>query len=132
MLRKFDLESNSVSRLVGSFTEAQLYTIHTISLPPILRHPIAVADTFTWRNRETVAVVTGKSIWVGWRRDTQCTHLKTNKGTSADCSVPRSRALEPRSNQTNHRHAGLRVATRDLRGDACSFQPQRDDTDIRA
>lgn len=30
------------------------------------------ADTFTWLGRETVAIATPRSVWIGWRRDSKC------------------------------------------------------------
>ncbi|WVF72308.1 hypothetical protein IAT40_007121 [Kwoniella sp. CBS 6097] len=58
-LRKFDIESN------------RTFAVHTITTPLDVREPIVAADTFTWHNRETVAIATGKSVWLGWRRDSK-------------------------------------------------------------
>ncbi|OCF39870.1 hypothetical protein I317_06307 [Kwoniella heveanensis CBS 569] len=58
-LRKFDIESN------------RTFAVHTITTPPEISDPVVAADTFTWHNRETVAIATGKSIWLGWRRDSK-------------------------------------------------------------
>ena len=30
------------------------------------------ADTFTWLGRETVAIATPRSVWIGWRRNSLC------------------------------------------------------------
>ncbi|WWD15802.1 hypothetical protein CI109_100226 [Kwoniella shandongensis] len=56
-LRKFDVESN------------RIMAVHTISIPLEVKEGITCADTFTWHNRETVAVATPRSVWIGWRRD---------------------------------------------------------------
>ncbi|KAK8869923.1 hypothetical protein IAR55_000491 [Kwoniella newhampshirensis] len=56
-LRKFDVDSN------------RIMAVHTISIPSGIKEGLTGADAFTWHNRETVAVATPRSIWLGWRRD---------------------------------------------------------------
>ncbi|WVW83239.1 hypothetical protein I302_105258 [Kwoniella bestiolae CBS 10118] len=58
-LRKFDIEGN------------RTFAIHSITVPPEIRDPIMAADTFAWHNRETIAVATSRSVWLGWRRDSK-------------------------------------------------------------
>lgn len=61
-IRRYDVESN------------RAYAIHTIYIPRDINVP-KTADTFTWLGRETVAVAAGKSVWIGWRRDSHCESL---------------------------------------------------------
>ncbi|RXK38363.1 hypothetical protein M231_04405 [Tremella mesenterica] len=56
-LRQFDLESN------------RIFAVHILHLPSIVRDPITTAETFTWLDRETLAVASASSVWIGWRRD---------------------------------------------------------------
>ncbi|WRT67006.1 uncharacterized protein IL334_003972 [Kwoniella shivajii] len=58
-LRKFDIEGN------------RTFAVHTITIPLEIRDSIMAADTFSWHNRETVAIATSKSVWLGWRRDSK-------------------------------------------------------------
>lgn len=66
----------------------QMMAIHTISLPSEIRHPVLAADTFVWRNRETVAVVSGKSLWIGWRRDIHCERVRVREGEREEATDP--------------------------------------------
>ena len=60
-IRRFDVENNRAC------------AIHTIYIPREINVPsVVTADTFTWLGRETVAVAAGKSVWIGWRRDSHC------------------------------------------------------------
>lgn len=43
--------------------------MHTISGPKGLKGPIGTAETFNWLGRQAVAVASGRSVWIGWRRD---------------------------------------------------------------
>ncbi|KAL7422275.1 hypothetical protein Q5752_002921 [Cryptotrichosporon argae] len=56
-LRQFDLESNRV------------FALHHISGPAATREAFMAADTFMWLNRQTMAVATSRSVWIGWRND---------------------------------------------------------------
>ncbi|WVQ78218.1 hypothetical protein IAT38_000301 [Cryptococcus sp. DSM 104549] len=56
-LRKFDVESN------------RIFAVHTTSAPLELRETVTYAETFTWHGRETMAISTDKSVWLGWKRD---------------------------------------------------------------
>jgi hypothetical protein len=47
----------------------QLFAMHPIKAPSAVRAAIVAAETFTWRGRETVAIASGHSIWMGWRHD---------------------------------------------------------------
>ncbi|WWC85367.1 uncharacterized protein L201_000230 [Kwoniella dendrophila CBS 6074] len=58
-LRKFDVEGN------------RTFAVHNITISPEIRDPIMAADTFNWHNRETIAVATSRSVWLGWRRDSK-------------------------------------------------------------
>lgn len=59
-LRRYDIESN------------RTFAIHTIYIPREINLPgLMTADTFSWLGRETVVVGAGRSIWFGWRRDSQ-------------------------------------------------------------
>ncbi|WVQ70220.1 uncharacterized protein L199_008446 [Kwoniella botswanensis] len=58
-LRKFDIEGN------------RTFAIHSITVPPQIKDPINAADTFTWHNRETIAIATARGVWLGWRRDSK-------------------------------------------------------------
>lgn len=57
VLRQIDMESN------------RMFTVHTISRPKAVKGPICAAETFEWLGREGVAVASGRSVWIGWRRD---------------------------------------------------------------
>jgi hypothetical protein len=46
--------------------------MHPIKAPPAARS-IAAAELFTWRGRETVAMASSGSVWIGWRHDSSCT-----------------------------------------------------------
>ncbi|WVR05091.1 hypothetical protein IAU60_002103 [Kwoniella sp. DSM 27419] len=59
MLRQFDVEGN------------RTYAVHTITIPPVIKQAVTVADTFSLHGREAIAVATSSSVWVGWRRDSQ-------------------------------------------------------------
>jgi hypothetical protein len=66
-LRRYDIESN------------RTFAIHTIYLPPEINLPgLRAADTFSWLGRETVVVGAGRSIWFGWRRDSQSEPLASD------------------------------------------------------
>lgn len=48
-----------------------MFAVHTISIPTEIKEAILTADTFSWLNRETVAVATVKAVWLGWKRDSR-------------------------------------------------------------
>jgi hypothetical protein len=74
-LRHFDLESNRVSTATMSQSRAetpQIFATHAIAPPPSLQGSVVAADSFSWLQRETIAVATARSVHIGWRRDSQC------------------------------------------------------------
>lgn len=73
------------------FAHVQLFAMHPIKAPAAVRSPISAAELFTWRGRETIAIASGSSVWVGWRHDSTCTSplqrtytrlTSSNSGTS--------------------------------------------------
>nr|XP_019013428.1 uncharacterized protein I206_01495 [Kwoniella pini CBS 10737]OCF52209.1 hypothetical protein I206_01495 [Kwoniella pini CBS 10737] len=76
-LRKFDVEGN------------RIFAVHNISVPLEIKDPITSADTFTWHNRETIAIATSRSVWLGWRRDSKTFRelLRFNSGHITMISV---------------------------------------------
>jgi hypothetical protein len=60
-IRRYDVESN------------RAYAIHTVYIPrEISVQNVITADTFSWLGRESIAIAVGKSVWMGWRRDSHC------------------------------------------------------------
>ncbi|KAK4687215.1 RHO1 GDP-GTP exchange protein 1/2, partial [Tremellales sp. Uapishka_1] len=58
-LRKFDIESN------------RIFAVHSLFTPSEIRDPIMAAEPFTWLRRETIAVATSRSVWIGFQRDSK-------------------------------------------------------------